>query len=88
MHNVNDNKKGARVVSLPASKVRRYGSDFPGWGHPDAASFLLEPIAGLGGVVTAVESHGSNPWTRYAVRWSDGSTSNGLIDGHDVRFAR
>lgn len=86
MSNVNDYRKGTAVVVLPACKTRRFGPDFPGWGVENAASFLLEPVAGLTGVVTNVESHGSNPWTKYGVRFADGTTSNGLVEGVDFAW--
>lgn len=72
---------GHPVVSL-GSPVRGFGPDFPGWGHPDAVSYLREIPAGLAGVITQVESHGSNPWTRYSIRYP-GLTTHGAVPGVD-----
>jgi hypothetical protein len=78
MGNVHDGDKGRRVTAL-VTKVRRRAVDFPGWGAADYAEFLLPIPEGLAGVITRVESHGSNPWTRYSVRFDDGTTASGLI---------
>jgi hypothetical protein len=78
--NVNANLKGRAVVALETGH-RRYPVDFPGWGAPDAADYLLSIPAGLKGVITGVESHNSNPWTKYGVRFEDGTTAHGLIMG-------
>ena len=84
MRNVHDHHRGRSVVTLRSSRTRRLPADFVGWGHPDAIGSLLEPVAGLIGTITNVESHGSNPWTRYSVRFVGGSTSSGLVLGVDV----
>ena len=84
--NINDYRKGQKVKTLPTARVRRRAEDFPGWGDPDYAKHLLAPVPGMTGVCTDVESHGSRPWTRYGVRYEDGSRSNGLIEGTDIEF--
>lgn len=84
--NVNDADKGRRVISRE-TRVRRLAVDFPGWGAENYADFLLPTPAGLPGTVTHVESHGSNPWTRYTVRYDDGTRSSGLVPGADFDWA-
>ena len=86
MRNVHDHHRGRSVVTLRSSRTRRLPADFVGWGHPDAIGSLLEPKTGLTGRITNVESHGSNPWTRYTVRFDDGSTASGLVLGVDVEM--
>lgn len=85
MSNVHDGDKG-RPVSALGARHRRRSADFPGWGDPDYARYLLPIPAGLKGVVTRVESHGSNPWTRYSVTFADNSAASGLCAGVDFRF--
>lgn len=77
---------GKRVVTL-AGCSNRLPKDFPGWGHPEAIDSLLATEAGLHGVIRDVEHHGSNPWTRYSVLFEDGSYSDGLIIGKDIKLA-
>lgn len=86
MGNVNAYRKGQRVVSI-ASRRNRLAADFPGWGAADAYDFLVPMTAGLVGTVTSVESHGSNPWTRYVVEFDDGTRGIGLVDGEDFFWA-
>lgn len=76
-----------RPVRAMATQVRCYGPDFPGWGHPDAASFLRPITDGAPGTITDVESHGSAPYTRYAVDFGDGTHAGGLCLGEDIEFA-
>lgn len=83
--NINDNLKGRSIVALE-TKHRRRAANFPGWGDPNYADHLLPIPAGLEGIITHVESHGSNPWTKYSVRFEDGTTASGLIMGSD-RYA-
>jgi hypothetical protein len=85
MQNIHDGDKGRPVTAL-ATKHRRLAVDFPGWGAVNYGEFLLPIPEGLAGVVTYVESHGSNPWTRYCVRFEDGTTASGLVAGQDFRF--
>lgn len=78
MTNVNAHHQGRKVVAL-ATRTRRHAVDFPGWGAANYADFLLPIPEGTAGVITAVNSHGSNPWTRYNVRFTDGTTASNLI---------
>lgn len=77
---------GKRVVAIETS-TRRFPKNFPGWSAPNAADLLLEIPIGLAGRITEVESHGHNPWTRYLVYFDDGTWSNGLIIGKDIKLA-
>lgn len=85
MGNINDHRKGARVISRETTR-RRLAADFPGWGAANYEAHLLPLTGGLLGTVTSVESHGSNPWTRYSVRFDDGTSASGLVDGADFDF--
>lgn len=78
--NVNDFHKGARVVLRHGLRGNYLDRDFPGWGEPDAYDHLipLDTVGGMEGVVTSVNSHGSNPWTRYTILLDNGGR---LIDG-------
>lgn len=80
MGNVNDHMKGAAVVVREAVRGNYLAEDFPGWGAPNYEDFLvpLTEAAGLSGIVTSVNSHGSNPWTRYSIRLENGGY---IIDG-------
>lgn len=71
-------KRGSRVIAGANIQQRRHAVDWPGWEHPDHKNFLLDIPAGLTGTVIWVESHGSNPWTRYSVRFDDDSTAHGM----------
>jgi len=86
MSNVYDHHRGRAVVSL-ASRRNRLAADFPGWGSPDYAKFLIPMIGGLAGVITDVESHGNAPHTRYCVRFDDGSRASGVVLGVDFTWA-
>lgn len=57
--------------------LRFLDADFPGWGHPDDRRHFVDLPAGTVVTVTDVESHGANPWTRYALRTDDGCTRSG-----------
>lgn len=76
---------GQRVISL-TTKHRRFAKDFPGWSHPNFHDYLLETTAGLQGMVTYVEQHGSNPWTRYSIEFDDGSSMCGACEGTDFTW--
>lgn len=80
MGNVNDFRKGAPVVIREGVRGNYLSKDFPGWGESDAYDHLvpMAEAAGLEGVVTSVNSHGSNPWTRYSIRLTNGGF---VIDG-------
>ena len=84
--NIHGNRKGMKVRGLD-TRHRRRAVDFPGWGADNYADFLLPIPQGLTGTVTSVESHGSNPWTRYSVRFDDGTAASGLAEGTDIEFA-
>lgn len=77
---------GKAVVTL-TTRTRRLAPDFPGWDHPNYGDYLLDIPAGLRGTITGVESHGSNPWTRYTVQFEDGSRASGLVLGVDITTA-
>jgi hypothetical protein len=85
MQNVHDGDLHRPVTAL-VTKVRRRAAGFPGWGAVNYAEFLLPISEGLRGAVTSVESHGSAPFTRYGVRFEDGSAASGLELGRDIRF--
>lgn len=88
MTSINSHRKGATVRLTGTGRNRRLAPDFPGWGAPDYADYFIDtPDAGLTGTVTSVESHGMNPWTRYSVRFSDGTSASGLVEGKDIEFA-
>lgn len=80
MSNVNDFRKGSRIVVREGVRGNYLDAQFPGWGQPDAYDHLLPiaSIAGMTGVVSSVNSHGSNPWTRYSIRLANGGL---IIDG-------
>lgn len=78
--------EGKRVVTLD-TQTRRLAKDFPGWDAPNHLDFLLETPAGILGTIIKIEHHGSNPWTRYYIRFDDGSVSGGMIIGKDVKLA-
>jgi hypothetical protein len=59
-------------------QVRALAVDFPGWGDPNYRDYFVDHLAGVEGEVVGTESHGSNPWTRYTVRWDDGTRSSGV----------
>lgn len=58
--------------------IRALAVNFPGWGAPNYADFFEDHSTGQVGEVVGVESHGQNPWTRYTVRWIDGSRTSGV----------
>lgn len=70
--NVHDHLKGRRVRALVTQhRAWELGGD------PHAGTVPIPE--GTGGVITNVESHGSNPWTRYSVRFDNGTHASGLI---------
>ena len=73
---------GQPVVSIDSGR-RRFAVDFPGWSDPSHLDYLLPVPQGLRGTVTYVEQHGSNPWTRYSIKFEDGSKMYGAIAGED-----
>lgn len=83
MGNVHDGNKGKTVIGLNTDH-RRLAVDFPGWGADNYADFLLPITDDLTGTVTDVESHGNAPYTRYGVRFTDGTRAHGLVNGEDI----
>ncbi len=69
--------KGTKITITAAMRFRT--PDFPGWSDPNYQDFLVDLPAGQAGVVTDVESHGSNPWTRYTVRLDSGHRTSGVV---------
>jgi len=84
--NIHAHRKGATVTLTGKGRTRRLAADFPGWGKESASDFIDTGATGLTGIVVSVESHGSNPWTRYSVRFIDGSSASGLCEGRDITF--
>jgi hypothetical protein len=61
----------------------KLGDDFPGWGadfetvvKPYLEAHRLQH--GEVGRIVDIESHGSNPWTRYTVEFEDGGRVSGM----------
>lgn len=65
--------------------MRFLAPDFPGWGADNYADFFLDLPAGVEATVTSIESHGSNPWTRYCIRTADGARTMGVFPAHVER---
>lgn len=87
MGNVNDYRKGELVIISETATKNYRTANFPGWEDLEAAKAELKPlVAGMMGVVTSVESHGSNPWTRYSVEFANGGHASGLVAGLDFRW--
>ncbi len=76
-------RTGTKVRTREGVTVRRFAADFPGWGAENYRDFLIETPAGLTGMITSVNSHGSKPWTRYSIRLDDGSYLSDVIPGRD-----
>jgi hypothetical protein len=89
MSNVNDFRRGATVRIREDAPGNYFPTDFPGWGTPNAADHLrpMTERAGQLATVTSVESHGSNPWTRYSIRFADGAHTGGTIPGVEFDWA-
>lgn len=83
--NKNDDHRGRRVVITHTSH-RRFAQDFPGWNAPNYGAFILPIPDGFAGIIRDVESHGAAPYTRYTVRFDDGSYASGL-NPSVLRFA-
>jgi hypothetical protein len=84
--NVNEHRRGQRVITTATVHGNRLAADFPGWGDPNYADYLIPQQPGLTGTVVDVESHGSDPYTRYTVRFDDGTRDMGLAEGRDIQF--
>lgn len=74
--------EGTRVRTREGIEVRRFAVNFPGWSDPNFCDFLLPTPARLTGIVTRVEQHGINPWTRYSIRFDDGTRISGLAPAY------
>jgi hypothetical protein len=78
--NIHADRKGLRVVSLPTARRKRvFVLADGGWDYADLA-------VGSRGVVKDVESHGSDPYTRYSIQWDEGGYSGGTSLGHDFTW--
>jgi hypothetical protein len=86
MGNIHEADRGRPVRAL-VTNHRCMGPDFPGWGAPDAADWLRPITPGAPGVIVTVDSHGQPPYTRYSVRFGDGTHTSGLVFGQDFEFA-
>lgn len=66
--------KGQRVTILPTVHGMALDPTFPGWGAPDYQDHLVpaNTLAGQQATITAVNHHGSYPWTRYCLHTDDG----------------
>lgn len=88
--NIHQGDRGRHVRALGTARLA-WTPGGPGFGEaPDDEVFARRRpiVAGELGVVTDVESHGSNPWTRYCIRFaSDGAHQSGLVYGDDFTFA-
>lgn len=89
MSNVNDFRKGQSVVIRENVRGNYLSADFPGWGADNYDEHLLPiaSIAGMRGVVTTVNSHGSNPWTRYCILLENGGRIIDGVPGDDFDWA-
>lgn len=70
LRNVNAHRQGQKV--RVAEQIRCLAADFPGWGDPNYADYFTTMEPGEEAVVRDVNSHGSNPWTRYTLETEDG----------------
>lgn len=74
------NITGYRIVTRPESTHRRF---VRGVEDRILGSGMLDAQPGLQGHVVSTESHGSAPYTRYTVNYTDGTFASGLVWGHD-----
>lgn len=74
MSSIHSANEGRQIVAVPSTRPYVLDGEHVDW------------QAGLTGVVTCVESHGSNPWTRYTIRFADGGFASGLIYGRHFVF--
>jgi hypothetical protein len=77
---------GRTIRTTATVSAQAADRDFPGWSHPGAAGHLRPLAPGLAGVITAAESHGTRPFTRYAAAFADGTRAAGLRLGDDFEF--
>lgn len=89
MTNVNDFRKGATVVVREEVRGNYLDVNFPGWGDAGAYDHLIPmtSVAGMAGTVTSVNSHGSNPWTRYSILLANGGRVIDGVPGTDFDWA-
>lgn len=83
--NIDNHLKGRRVRTLDTISKRGFSPDFPGWDAPDHLEHMPMLQPDWLGTITAVESHGSSPWTRYGIRFDNGVYSAG-VDPADVEL--
>lgn len=83
MTNINAHHKGHRVTTT--KPMRFLAADFPGWGDPNYADYFVDLPAGQHGVISDVESHGSNPWTRYTILLDNNCRTSGVYPT-DIRI--
>lgn len=72
---------GSRVVITTDPAVHlpnRLLSSFPGWDAADYADHLVPVEPGSFAVIISEQSHGSAPYTRYSLRFADGSVAHDL----------
>ena len=74
---------GRTIVVKATLRQKAHTPDFPGWGDPNYAAYLVPIQAGWLGTITNVENHGMNPWTRYSIRFDNGCRAYG-VDPADV----
>lgn len=88
--NTNEFHQGQTVVTTKA--IRFLAANFPGWGEwqrrrnagepTNTPEFFVEVPAGTIVTVASIESHGSNPWTRYVVTTQAGERAPGVYPEH------
>lgn len=70
--------RGTRVKMTTANAGRALTEFFPGWGAPGYMDHLVDIQPGWTGTITDIESHGANPWTRYGIRFDNGTRAFGV----------
>jgi O-acetyl-ADP-ribose deacetylase (regulator of RNase III) len=69
---------GRRIRTLHRISGRGFAPTFPGWQDPDHMKHMPSLKPGWLGTITKVESHGSNPWTRYSITFDNGIRAHGV----------
>ncbi|WP_280454801.1 hypothetical protein [Nocardia brasiliensis] len=85
MKSVDAHHKGRRVRLLDTVTGRGRAPSFPGWDKADYLDHLVPLEPGWVGTIDHVESHNSNPWTRYGVAFDNGVRANG-VEPKDIEF--
>lgn len=84
--NIHASHLGVRVQVVAETTQRALTADFPGYGKGiDLEPFYRPIVVGMTGVITSVESHGMNPWTRYSIKFDNGTRTSGF-DPAKVQF--